>query len=245
MSLAAVLLLALAAFLIGLSKGGLGGPVPVAMTAPLISFALPVAQSVAIVLPLLLFADLFALYVYRGKWDMARIRLMLPAGIIGTLLGASLLAVLPDGVLRLVLGVFTLLAVAYKLASDSIQSLAYQPRTWHGVLAGAASGFGSALANIGAPPFTAYMLLQPAMTPISFIGTTTLFFAIINALKLPAFMASGVLDASKLLELIWLFPIIPLAVWLGRRALDFINPRAFERLMLTLLALLGLSLIFR
>ncbi|MCS6835627.1 MAG: sulfite exporter TauE/SafE family protein [Anaerolineae bacterium] len=244
-SLNAALLLTLAAFLIGLSKGGLGGPVPVAMTAPLISFALPVAQSVAIVLPLLLFADLFALYFYRNQWDMARVRLMLPAGVIGAFIGAALLATLPDGVLRLMLGVFTLLAVAYKLASDSIQKLAYQPRAWHGVLAGAASGFGSAIANLGAPPFTAYMLLQPNMTPISFIGTTTLFFAIINALKLPAFIASGVLDVSKLLELIWLFPIIPLAVWLGRRAIAVINPRAFERLMLVLLALLGLSLIFR
>ena len=244
MPLTTILFLALAALLIGLSKGGLGGPVPVSLTAPLLSFVLPVSKAVGIVLPLLLFADLFALWVYRGKWDMRYIRLMLPAGVLGVVMGTLLLATLDDETLRHTLGILTLIAVVYKLANDTIRQLRYQPRNWHGVLAGWASGFGSSLANVGAPPFTAYMLLQPRMSPISFIGTTTLFFAIINALKLPGFLSSGVLNMSDLASVAWMMPIIPVGVYLGRRAIEHINPQVFERLLLILLFILSLVLIF-
>ncbi|MCU0514155.1 MAG: sulfite exporter TauE/SafE family protein [Anaerolineae bacterium] len=240
-----LLFLALAALLIGLSKGGLGGPVPVSLTAPLLSLVLPEAkEAVGIVLPLLLFADLFALYFYRGQWDMAYVRLMLPAGIVGVVFGTLLLAVLPKEAFLQVLGLFTLLAVLYKLSSDWIKALAYRPRRWHGVFAGGASGFGSALANVGAPPFTAYMLLQPGMTPLKFIGTTTLYFAIINALKLPGFVLSGVLNAQQALLIVLVLPIVPVGVWAGRRALPYINPRLFEGSLLLLLFILSLVLIF-
>ena len=79
----------------------------------------------------------------------------------------------------------------FKIASDRLASLAYQPRKWHGYFAGWASGFGSTLANVGAPPFTAYLLLQPKMTPRRFVGTTTLFFAVMNLTKVPGFIALG------------------------------------------------------
>ena len=35
-----------------------------------------------------------------------------------------------------------------------------------------------ALANVGAPPYTAYMLLQKIDDPVIFLGTTSLFFAL-------------------------------------------------------------------
>lgn len=240
-----VLVLALASLLIGLSKGGLGGPVPVSMTAPLLTLVLPDSkEAVGIVLPLLLFADVFALYFYRGKWDWDYIRLMLPAGIVGVLIGTLLLAFLPNEAFLRVLGVLILLAVSYKLSGDFFKSLAYTPRRWHGYVAGLTSGLGSALANVGASPFTAYMLLQPQMTPVVFIGTTTLYFAIINALKIPGFLLSGVLRGEQLPLILVVMPIIPMGVWLGRKALNYLNPKAFEAMMLTLLFIISLTLIF-
>lgn len=243
MTLQTFFILALVALLVGLSKGGLGGPVPVSLTAPLLSLIFPVSTAIGIVLPLLIFADMFALYFYRGKWDMRYIRLMLPAAVIGVVMGTLLLATLSDEALRLILGVFTLIAVLYRLASEFIKSLTYSPRPWHGYLAGWASGFGSALANAGAPPFTAYLLLQPGITPVTFVGTTTLFFAIVNLLKLPGFLASEALDVQQLLSIAWVLPIIPAGVWIGRKIIERINAKIFEYIMLTLLLILSLYLI--
>lgn len=244
MPLEMALIFALVALLIGLSKGGLGGPVPVSLTAPLLSLVLPVSQAIGIVLPLLIFADGFALYFYWRKWNYHYIRLMLPAAVIGVIIGTVLLATLPNDVLKRVIGVFTLIAVVYKLGADSLKSIQYSPRLWHGILAGWAAGFGSALANAGAPPFTAYMLLQPGMQPVTFIGTTTLFFAVVNLLKLPGFFSSNVLNLPLLLSIAWTAPLIPFGVWLGRKIVTRMNPRLFEQLLLGLLFILSLSLIF-
>lgn len=236
------ILIGLVALLVGLSKGGLGGPVPVSMTAPILSLVMPVSQAVGITLPFLLIADLFALRVYWRDWDIKFVRLMLPLGILGVFMGATVLASLPDDVLRRILGGFTLLAVIYKVASDSLTMLTYTPRKWHGFVAGWASGFGSALANVGAPPFTAYLLLQK-VSPLIFIGTTTLFFAIINALKLPFFLRDGIINPQLVIGTAWAVPIIPFGVWLGRKTIEWINPRLFEGLMLGLLFMMSLYLI--
>jgi uncharacterized protein len=236
-------LFAFVALLVGLSKGGLGGPVPISLTAPLLSLIMPVSQAIGIVLPLLIFADLFGLYFYWRKWDAKYIRQMLPPAIIGVIMGTWLLASLSPVALKRVIGVFTLIAVLYKFAIDQIKRLHYRPQTWHGILAGWAAGFGSALANVGAPPITAYLLLQTDVTPISFIGTSTLFFAIVNALKLPGFLASNVLDVQMLVSVLWVAPLIPFGVWLGRWIVQRMDPKFFERLMLALLTIMSLYLI--
>jgi uncharacterized membrane protein YfcA len=243
MTLNTIVLLAIATLLIGLSKGGLGGPVPVSLIAPLLSQIMPVPQAVGVTLPLLMIADLFALRVYWNKWDMRYIKMMLPLALIGIAMGTWVLVNLDDLALRRLLGLFTLIAVVYKLASGYLKSLEYTPRDWHAYLVGWAAGFGSAVANVGAPPFTAYMLLQK-LEPVTFIGTTTLFFAIINALKLPGFLLAQTVDVQQLLSVAWTIPIIPFGVWLGRRALNWFNPQYFEWLMMGLLFVASLVLLF-
>lgn len=242
MTLDTILLMVLATLLIGLSKGGLGGPVPVTLIAPLLSQIMPVPQAVGITLPLLMVADAFALRAYWRKWDMKYIRLLLPISLIGIVMGTWVLANLDDLALRRLLGLFTLIAVVYKLASDSLKSMAYTPHDWHAYFVGWASGFGAAVANVGAPPFTAYMLLQK-LDPITFMGTTTLFFAIVNAVKLPGFLLAGTIDLQQLLSIAWAIPIIPFGVWMGRQTVQRVNPKVFEWLMVVLLFIASISLL--
>jgi uncharacterized membrane protein YfcA len=237
----------IAAVFIGLSKGGLGGPVPVALLTPLLSLVLPASQAVGIVLPLLILADMIALRFYWQKWDWSLVRQMLPAAVIGVICGGVLLLTLANGghnlLLRRVIGVFTLIVVIYKVGGGYLTQLEYQPRNWHGYLAGWASGFGSALANVGAPPFTAYMMLRQ-VPPIPFIGTTTLLFAIVNALKLPlTLLSSNVLNPHLLLSILWVVPLIPVGVLVGRWSVKRMNPVHFDRLMLGLLFILGVFML--
>lgn len=243
MSVQTSLMFAFVALLIGFSKGGLGGPIPISLTTPLLSLVIPISQAVGVILPLLIFADVFALYFYWQKWDMHYIQLMLPTAVLGIVMGSLLLAVLPDEFLKKLIGGFTLIAVLYKLAADHLTSLQYTPHHWHGYFAGWAAGLGSSLANAGSPPFTAYLLLQPDVTPVSFIGTTTLFFAILNVLKIPGFLSAGVMDIPMIISVAWIIPIIPFGVWLGRWILHRMVAKQFERLMLALLFLMSLALL--
>ena len=236
--------LALAALLAGLSKGGLGGPIPVSLTTPILALVMPVSEAVGLLLPLLIFADMFALFAYWRQWDMRHIRLLLPAAVIGIVIGTLTLSATPDDLLRRIVGLFTLSAVLYKVACNQLQVLSYKPRNWHGRFAGWASGFGSTIANAGSPPFTAYMLLQPDFTPTRFIGSTTLFFSVVNLLKMPLFLQQGVIDPGRFLSVAWALAIIPIGVWLGYRAVLWIDPKLFEHLLLAILFLMSLYLIF-
>ena len=168
---------------------------------------------------------------------------MLAPGLVGVVLGALTLHAIDAVTLKRVIGGLTLLALAFKIASDRIAALAYQPRSWHGYIAGFASGFGSTLANIGAPPFTAYLLLQPKMTPRRFIGTTTLFFAVMNLCKIPGFVALGLFDVDRLANIAWVFLLIPPAVMAARYLIDRVNQQVFELMMMVPLAVLSVYLL--
>ncbi len=219
---------------IGLSKGGLGGALPVALVLPMLSLVFDPREAVPLMVPFLVIADWFALRIYWGKWDMHQIRLMLPMGIVGVVMGGLLLSVISAVLLKVLIALFTTIVIIYKLAADNLKSLTYTPQRWHGWLAGWASGLSSTLANTGGPPFTIYLLLQ-SLQPIAFIGTVTLFFAVVNFLKIPLFLQQGLLNIDTVVQLAWAIPLLPLGVWLGRRSLDLFDQRLFERLLLVLL----------
>ena len=241
--MAEIFLLALVGILVGFSKGGLGGPVPVALTVPMMTLIIEPQIAVALILPLLIFADVFALYFYWKQWDRDIIKLMLAPGLIGVLVGAIVLKDIDPVTLKRIIGGLTLLALTFKIASDRLAALSYEPRKWHGYFAGWASGFGSTLANVGAPPFTAYLLLQPQMTPRRFVGTTTLFFAVMNLTKVPGFLLIGIFDVERLHSIAWVFLLIPPAVIVARNLIDHINQQVFEWLMMIPLLVLSVYLL--
>ncbi len=238
------IVIALSCLFIGLSKGGLGGPVPVAMLTPLLSLIMPASQAVGLILIPLMVGDVIAVTFYWRKWDLNRIKLLLPMAIVGVFVGEFVLLSLANSgqnvIIKRLIGLFTIIVVIYKVSDSMISSLSYQHRPWHGHLAGWLSGFGSALANVGAPPYTAYMLLQKIDDPVIFLGTTSLFFAIVNIVKLPFVLSnSKVLDLHVLASILWALPLIPVGAWLGRKSLNYINPKLFERAMLVMLFLLS------
>lgn len=235
-----ILAIASVGILIGMAKGGFG-PVLGALATPLLSRVMPVSSAAALALPLLMIGDIFALPLYWRRWDIQQIRLVMPAAVIGVFVGAYFLSALPDSILRPTLGVFTLLLVAYKWAGERLTAKEYELHNWHGYLAGAASGFGSAVANAGGPPFTAYLLLQK-LNPTVFMGTTTLFFITVNLIKLPSFWVAGLMGKTSLSLILLPIPLLLLGVWAGRFFVRRVNPKVFDRWMLVLLLVAGLLL---
>jgi hypothetical protein len=113
-------------FMIGFAKGGFGGLG--ALLTPLLALVLPVASAVGVLLPMLMVGDVFAVTMYWKEWDIDLVKRMLPAGIGGALAGTVLLSSIPSNSLRIILGAFVLVVVAYKVLSDRIQAIRYDPR---------------------------------------------------------------------------------------------------------------------
>jgi uncharacterized membrane protein YfcA len=233
------LIIALLGFLIGLAKGGFNALG--AVLTPLLSLVLPVSLAVGVLLPMLMVGDAFALYSYWKEWDGQLVRRMLPAGAVGALAGTYLLTWLSPNALRMALAIFVLLLVVYRLVSDRLQQWRYQPHGWHAPLAGGLSGLASGLFNNGGPPFNSYLLLQK-LPPRPFIATTVLFFALLNLIKVPGFLYTGVLDVQRLLSLWWVFLFIPIGIVAARWLITRINQQVFEWIIIALLILSSLLL---
>jgi uncharacterized membrane protein YfcA len=236
------LVITLLGFLIGLTKGGfntLG-----ALLTPVLSLVLPVSTAVGVLLPMLIVGDAFAITMYWRAWDAQLVGRMLPPGIAGALIGTYLLAALSPDALRIVLAIFVLLLVVYKLASDRIALLAYRPRRWHAPAVGALAGVASGMFNNGGPPFNSYLLLQK-LPPRIFIATTALFFALLNLIKVPGFLYTGVLNVPLLLSLWWVFPFIPLGIWAARWLVTHVDQRTFEWIVIALLIISSVILFWQ
>lgn len=231
------------ALLIGLSKGGLGGTMGT-LAAPLLALVLPTDQVIGLLLPILMFADVFAVAFHWRHWNRRLVVLLVPGSVIGVTIGTYFITNVPTETLQMLLGIIILLFALYKLLEKRLLHwLVYQPRSWHGVLAGTVAGFSSALAHTGGPPISIYLLYQN-VTPRVFIATSALFFAILNWIKVPYYLYADLFDVDLLRQMAWMLPVVFVGVWLGRRAVGKINAQAYEQLILVLLIVSALLLIF-
>jgi uncharacterized membrane protein YfcA len=228
-------------FMIGFAKGGFNGLG--ALLTPILALVLPVASAVGVLLPMLIVGDVFAASMYWKEWDLDLVRRMLPAGIAGALAGTLLLSSMSPNGMRIVLGIFVLGLVAYKFLSDRIQTIRYEPRRWHAPAAGLLAGVASGMFNSGGPPFNSYLLFQK-LKPRPFIATTAIYFALLNLIKVPGFLYTGVLNVSLLFSLWWVFLFIPIGIWVARLTLTRLSPSAFESIIIVLLIFSSLWLLW-
>ncbi len=233
-----------AVLLFGIAKGGFGGGLGV-LAVPLMALVVSPLQAAAILLPILCLMDLVGLWVYRGKWLWPELRVLLPASMIGILVGTLLFGFMSAAAIRIIVGI---VAIAFTL------HYFYATRHRHdsdlppfppavGVAAGAAGGFTSFIAHAGGPPISMYLLRRP-LDRTDFVATTVLLFAAINYVKLLPYGWLGQLSAANLLTSLVLAPLAPIGVyagvWLHRR----ISDRFFFRLMYVLLFVVGCKLLY-
>lgn len=243
----------LACILIGLSKGGLIGPIGGTLALPLLvqssfdSSPITVKGATGVLLFMLMIGDVFAIPAYWRKWDSRFLWLTLPAAVLGVALGTWVLVSLDSQTLKRILAVLTLLVIAYKVFNATLvrylRAAAYQHRNWHGYFAGLVSGLGSALSNTGGPPMTAYLLLQK-QTPSAFVGTLTFFFLVVNWLKVPGYIAGGVFDDLYIVQGVWwALLLIPVVVIGCRPIIHRVNRDLFDWFITALLFWAALSLL--
>jgi len=91
-----------AVLLVGLAKGGFSG-IGMAAT-PLLALAVPPLQALAILLPILIVQDVVSIWWYRRDWDGWNLKVMLPGAVLGVGLAWAVGSVVPDNIVRLIIG---------------------------------------------------------------------------------------------------------------------------------------------
>jgi uncharacterized protein len=186
--------------------------------------------------------DGFGLAALWRERDQALIRLLLPAGLAGTVIGTLLFGWLSASVVAGLVGALTLAFLAIRRFFPPKRDAPPPPR-WLGWLLGMTSGFTSFVAHAGGPPIGFYVM-PLKLSPVRFTATMAVFFAAINASKWIPYAWLGLIDTTNLLASAVLLPLAPLGVWLGVRVVRHIPPRLFYGLFELGMLLTGLKLLW-
>src|ERR1039457_1777855 len=92
-----------------------------------------------------------------------------------------------------------------------------------------------------AGPLTVIYMLAMRLPKMKYMGTTAVFFLLLNLFKLPFMVGLGLITRQSLAVSIVLAPAVLAGTWLGKWLLGWINQRAFEAIILALALLAGAS----
>jgi uncharacterized protein len=231
--------------LYGFSKGGFSGVSLLSL--PLMSLVVPPVQAAAILLPVLLVQDVVTVVSFRDTWDKSALVHLLPGALVGILLGWLTASVVPQGTVRIAVGVIALIFclntwfLAPRRAAAGAEGR--PPHAWlPASLLGTACGYTSFVVHAGSPPFLLYAAPRAASKEV-LAGTMGVTFAIINVLKVPPYLGLGQFTGENLTAAAILVPLAIVTtmggVWLVRR----ISPVQFFRVITWLTLAVGITLI--
>ena len=234
---------------IGLSKAGFGGGLGM-LTTPLCVLAFGVSGrdpsfAIGTLLPLLCAGDAFSLYHYWGKWERKNLLYLLPGVVVGVVAGLGLIGRFSPRQLNIAIGVLAISFVAFQFIKAAIFRAegAFAPNHRIGIPCGIGAGLTSTFAH-GAGPVVSLFLIPQQMPKEIYVGTTVLVFTCINWIKMPFFVAQGIITRETLLMGLYYFALVPLGVWLGVWLNRRFSERMFLKVVYLLVFLAGLQLIF-
>jgi hypothetical protein len=229
--------------MLGLAKGGFAGMG--ALSLPLIALTISPVRAAAILLPVLIVQDVVGVWAFRRDWDGHVLGWMLPGAVAGIALGYFFAAsVSSDAVLGAV-GAVSILFGLYRLWVERRGGVPPVSRSpgWVGSLFGMASGFTSQIAHAGQPPFQLWVLPRRLPRDV-LVGTTAIFFAAVNWIKVPAYIALGQFTRANLTIAAFLVPVAIAStlagVWLVRR----VPPERFYSAIYVLMIAVGGKLVW-
>ena len=230
-----------AVVLFGIAKGGFAGALGM-LGVPLIALVISPVQAAAILLPILVAMDVFAVWAYRHSWDAQNLQMLLPAACLGIGIGWLTAEFVSADHVRLIVG---LIAAFFTLDYwfGWREGHAEGSGGSNGHLWGAVAGFTSFVCHAGGPPLQMHLLPQ-RMSPKLFAGTSAVFFACVNALKLLPYNALGQFNSVNLMTSLVLAPLAPISILVGVKLVETVRADIFYRLAYAFVFVVSLKLIW-
>jgi uncharacterized protein len=236
----AVALVAVA--LVGLAKGGLAGVGILGV--PVMALVISPVQAAGILLPILLISDGFSLWTWWRSWDNQTLAMMLPGAIIGIGIGWATAALVSDDVVKLIIGVISVLFVLRWATQGKARREKVMPHNPVGAsFWGSLAGYTSFVAHAGGPPFSIYTM-PLNLDPKILTGTGVVFFAIVNAVKLIPYFALGQFDSTNLLASALLAPMAVLFTFVGAWIIKSMRTEVFYPFTYAMILLVGIKLVW-
>ena len=235
------ILIALAAFIIGLSKAGLKGIDMLNVTLMAIVFG--GKASTGIVLPLLCAADIMAVTYYHRHCRWKYFWKLVPCMMLGILIGVFTGRDLNEYYFRKVMAVIIIITVIIIVAMEFRKSVSIPTNKAFAASMGLISGFTTMLGNL-AGAFSNIYFLALRLPKNDFIGTAAWVFLAMNLFKLPfqVFYWNNITSSSLKTDLV-LLPALIAGFWAGLKIVEKIKDDNYRKVVIVL-TLIGAIFIF-
>ncbi|MBN2519888.1 MAG: sulfite exporter TauE/SafE family protein [Bacteroidales bacterium] len=233
-----------AAFLAGLSKSGIKGIVMIAI--PVLANIYGAKESTGILLPFLIFGDLFALNIFYKSCKIKIILKLLPYAVIGVLIAVFVGNRLDNRHFSFIIASILLVCVILILYFDlTRQKVSIFEHRIVSPLFGLGGGFATMMGNLAGPIFNLY-LVSMKLPKKEFIGTGALFFLILNLFKVPFhFFSWGSITTSSLQMNIVMVPAIYIGSLLGSKIVNYISDNVYRYFILIVTSISAVLLFFK
>jgi uncharacterized membrane protein YfcA len=232
----------LAVVILGLSKGGFAGVGMI--STPMLALVAGPVNAAGFIFPILIIQDAVAVWMYRKEWNRQIVSLMVPGAAIGVFLAYELASSVPEWLVEISLGVISLVFASRQIILSMRKSNdpGRPPVKALGILSGMGSGFTSMIAHAGTPPFQLYVMPQK-LGRDAYIGTSVIFFALLNLMKVPAFAMLGQLSAQHLISAVIFAPIAVASSWFGVHLVRRVDVARFNFIVTLILICVSITLI--
>lgn len=207
---------------------------------PFAALFMDMKTAITVVAVFHLFGNSSRLYFFGRQIDWRVWRQFGLTGVLFSLLGAAAAAALPSQALRLAFGLFLLLYVALSVAAPRL-TLPKSALMLAG--GGAVSGFIAGLLGTGGAVRSACLLVF-GMARDAYLGTSAAIALVVDATRVPVYLASGLLPQAMLPVLLSMMAVAFAGSWLGQRLVRRVPPAHFRAFVLAMLALMGLKMIW-
>ena len=237
-----IVMLIVSALIVGFSKAGIqGATIPaVAMMALIFGGQ----ESAGIMLPMLMVGDLVAIFKYGKQGNVKDVMRMMPAAVIGIILGAIIGEQLDDAQFKFLLGVIVLICLILLVVNQlRKKSITLPDNKFYHWFVGAISGFSSMVGNASGPIFNVYLLAQN-LKKTTMIGTTAWFFFLVNLIKVPfhVFMW-GTINTETIKFTVVAIPFIGLGALVGIWIVKNISEKWYRYLVMLMTAVAAIRLL--
>jgi hypothetical protein len=230
-----------AILLYGIGKSGLGGSISL-ISLPLMTIVMPLSQALAIILPILIFSDLIAVYRFRKEFDLSTLKLIVPFAGFGIFIGSLTFSYFSEDFLKIIVGIMGFLFAGHYFLFKKNKNLKSKKNLIKGGLCSTIAGFTSFCVHSGGTPTSIY-LLPLRMKKEVYVGTRVIFFTFVNLIKLPFYIKLSMVNLETFKQSVMLFPLAFLGIYIGYRILKIIDEKLFYNIIYILILLSSTKLI--
>lgn len=239
-----ILIAVLSAVFIGVSKTGI--PTLGILVVATMATIFPTRESIGIVLPMLITADIIAVTYYRRSVNWKTLFSLIPWVLGGIFAGYTLLyTIVESRPIEIIVGIIILTIISVQFIRERWGAKWMVTMSESKVLIvvmGTLAGFTTMVGN-AAGPIMAVFLIAIALPKKELIGTGAWFFLSVNLIKVPMYGQLGLITGRTLLFNAWLIVPILIGTYLGIKFLPLIPQKHFNLVILILATAAGIRLL--